>query len=79
MSANKNELIAIVILLLVVPYGWLACIKILRRSRADREYLTAEPWKKIVFNIYYGFGCLVGPPFFILLVYSLYTRYFASN
>lgn len=75
MSADSKELAAIIILLVVVPYGWWSCIKILRQSRKENVYLTAATWKKIVFTTYYGFGLLAGPPFLGLLLYSLYTRY----
>ena len=74
MSLNK-EFIALVILLLFVPYGWYSCLNIIRKSRSDMAYIKAEGWRKVIFNFYYLVGIVGGPILFGAMIYSLYTRY----
>lgn len=71
----KAELIWGALLILLMPYGWWSCVRIVRFSMSDPAFLAAGRWKQIVVRSYYWFGIVFGPVCYAAVLYVFYVKF----
>lgn len=71
------ELVFGILLILFIPYGWVSCVRIIRFSKTDPTFNSAERWKQTTVRAYYWFGAITGPFVFVGVLYVFYLKFIA--